>query len=88
MRSGQLVHRRFRSRDRSETADVSLAVTVLYWGGAGTYQPYGPTLSAARTRSAKPASNRRRICAQKILCLIRLRIRARFLKRVRYACWK
>ena len=45
-------------------AGVSLALGVLYWGG--------PHLSGlrtdhfgARTRSAKPVSNQRRICAQK-----------------------
>jgi hypothetical protein len=39
MRSGLLMYRRFRSSDRPETADVRLAVRVLYWGGATYISP-------------------------------------------------
>src|ERR1035437_3680769 len=53
-----------RSSNRPETADVSLAVRVLYGGGA-THISLRTDHFSARPRSAKPVSNQRRICAQK-----------------------
>jgi len=54
MRSGRLMYRRF---PLPETADVSLAVTVL---SALRTDHFG-----ARTGSAEPVSKQHRICAQK-----------------------
>src|ERR1035437_5527527 len=54
MRSGQLMYRRFRSCDRPETADVSLAVRVLYWSGA-TRQSFEPTTLALEPAPLNPS---------------------------------
>jgi hypothetical protein len=64
MRAVRLMYRRFPLSGRQETADVSLAATVLYWVGRHV-SALRTDHFGARTRSAKPVSNQRRICAQK-----------------------